>query len=555
LDKIEISQAPFFYQGRPFLGNPFAVTFAGVTIEAEDFDIGGEGISFHAGANGANDNSRVYRADAGDGSEAVSLEGRNDGLTIGNFQIGDWTAYTLDVQEAGNYDIFLLMATNNDDRINRIEINDEFDYEVISHSSGWGNFEYARVSDVELKAGLQTLYVIINSNFDRIEIKKHVDISPYENTPQVIPGIIQAWKFDEGGQGLAFSVKNKTLGGENNPIRKDVEVPIGGNEADCYFIEVKEASTPSWLVYTVDVQETGYYKVTFKVEGNETAGTKFTLTGGLTPAVAVVPVVAGEWQDVTFSIIKLKEGLNTLTLASNDFGIKIASIEFERLDVISRSNWTVTVSDETASDGGGKIAMLDDDFGTYWHSQWTPSNVDLPHKAIFDLGAPAEISQIITIRRSNGDTKTLQYSVSNDLNLEEWPVIAAGEYALQSDGIHDLTLNATQTIKARYLKLVLAESFRAPFTSIAEVYVIGKTFEGIKPLATLPGKVYAENGVLKVKEFSATASLAVYNLLGQKIADYKAVNSGVEINLPSKGIYIVNVQDKGVTSSYKVIVQ
>jgi hypothetical protein len=169
------------------------------------------------------------------------------------------------------------------------------------------------------------------------------------------------------------------------------------------------------------------------------------------------------------------------------------------------------------------------------------------------MGYPVEISQIITVRRSNGDPKSLQYSVSNDPNSDVWSVIAEGEYASQSDGIHVLALDATQTIKARYLKLLLEESFRAPFTGIAEIYVIGKSFEGIKHVETLPGKVYAENGILKVKEFSPTASLAVYNILGQKITAYKTVNEGVEIRLPSKGIYIVKIQDKGLSSSYKVV--
>jgi hypothetical protein len=561
LDKIEIMKGPFDYEGTPFYNTPFIVPANGeVLIEAEDFDSGGDGISFHAGNKNANDLSREHRAIANiaDGSENVSLENRGTGLTIGNFAAGDWTAYSLDVEEDGEYDILLSLATNNDNRACGINIDGEAYPDIIANTTGWGNFVDFAATNIPILAGRHTLYITIYANFDYIKIRKHSDIFPYENNPQVIPGIIQAWKFDEGGDGLTYSVSDKTMGGENNAIRTDVEVPIGGNEADGYFVDVVGFGTPSQMVYTVDVKETGYYKLTFKV-GCDTGGENFTLSNRTASAKVVLPNDPGEWQDLTFPIMKLNEGLDTLKLVISGAAIKIASIEFEPLaDVIDRSNWTVEVSDVKETDGGGKDTMFDDSFTTYWHSNYPIADfpdADLPHWAIFDMGYQVEISQIITIRRNNGDTKTLEYSVSNDPNGDEWSIIATGEYAAQSDGIHDLTLDATQIVKARYLQLFLPDSFREIFTGVAEVYVIGKSFEGINnPLATLPGKVYAENGILKVKEFSANASLEVYNILGQKITAYKVLNDGAEIRLPSKGIYIVKVQDNGKTSSYKVVV-
>ena len=38
--------------------------------------------------------------------------------------------------------------------------------------------------------------------------------------------------------------------------------------------------------------------------------------------------------------------------------------------ILDRSGWKVTVSGETASDGGGKDAIIDGDNSTYWHSRW-----------------------------------------------------------------------------------------------------------------------------------------------------------------------------------------
>ena len=38
--------------------------------------------------------------------------------------------------------------------------------------------------------------------------------------------------------------------------------------------------------------------------------------------------------------------------------------------VLDRSGWSVTVSGETSSDGGGKNAIIDGKNNTYWHSNW-----------------------------------------------------------------------------------------------------------------------------------------------------------------------------------------
>jgi hypothetical protein len=569
LDKINILES--YYMGLPFFGEAYKVPAQGnLVIEAQYFDWGGREVAFHdnttnGGTGGGKDDgidiSKIVRGEE-DGSSNVEMEYRNgtdaDGkpnVTIGWSNVGEWVAYSIDVEEAGIYDIFLLLSTNNDDRANHIKIDYKSYPEITARTSAWTDFQEFVNSDIELTKGIHVLYVYYNGNFDKIRITKHVDTTPYGGTPQAIPGILEAWKFDEGGQSLTYLVANKTLGGENNAIRKNVEVPIGGNETEGYFIDITEANTPSWALYTVDVKEEGYYKATFKV-GCNAGGEKITLSSGATSATIVLPDAFGEWKDIEFPIIKIDQGLKTLKLAFNNFGIKIASVTFEKLDVIDRSNWVITVSDEQVDDGGGKYSMLDDNYGTFWHSQWSPSIVQLPHWAIFDMKAPVEISKIITIRRSNGDTQSVQYSVSNDPDLAEWPVIAEGAYASQSDGIHDLSLDATQTIKARYLKLTLPDSFREQYTNIAQVYVIGKSFDGIsKPVGTLPGKVYAENGVLKVKEFPANASLAVYNLLGQKVAAYKTLNGDLDIYLPAKGIYIVKVQNSGLTSSYKVIVK
>jgi hypothetical protein len=556
-DKIEFLAG--FYEGRPFKGEPSVVTLAGATVEAEDFDIGGEGISFHRSRTDVGDVSRQYRGEAGDGSEIVSLESRLDGalIDIGNFTDGDWTAYTIDVQEAGSYDIYLVTATDNTDRKNRIQINDD-SYEVVSHTPNWAAFEYFGAKNVNLKTGVQTLYVYINSNFDKIVFKPHADeTQPYQGVVQEIPGTLYAWKFDEGGLGFGYEVTNKTKGLENNSIRTDEYVPVRGTEEEGYYVDVAESYTPSALYFTVNVKEEGYYNLTFLV-GCDTGNETFSISGPGSASVTL-PNAVGEWRDLPASLIYLEGGVSVLKVRSSGRFIQLKSIKFELVEELplDRSEWVVLeVSDEKESDGGGKNTLIDGNVTTYWHSNYPVADFPdgaLPHWAIIDMAYPTELSKITTYRRTNGDTKTVQYSVGNDPNpdSESWTLVAEGEY--DDSSIHSLELPTTQTIKARYLKLFLPDSNREPFIGVAEIYGYGKVYAGIKSVETLPGKVYIEKNILKVKGFSATASLFVYNLLGQKVTTYKTLNGDVAISLPSNGIFIVKVQDKGLTNSYKVI--
>jgi hypothetical protein len=67
-------------------------------------------------------------------------------------------------------------------------------------------------------------------------------------------------------------------------------------------------------------------------------------------------------------------------------------------------------------------------------------------------------------------------------------------------------------------------------------------------------KVYISGGTLYIKGFSGSAAVNVYNLPGHKLAEYKAVENHVPVNLAG-GIYVVTVSDKGILYKYKVTVK
>ena len=86
----------------PFFGAPIVIPG---TIEAEDFDDGGEGLSYHDA-----DELNIpgdYRPD-----ESVDIYDRlGTGFHIGNAIAGEWYEYSVDIQKEGMYEVTAHIAT------------------------------------------------------------------------------------------------------------------------------------------------------------------------------------------------------------------------------------------------------------------------------------------------------------------------------------------------------------------------------------------------------------------------------------------------------------
>lgn len=164
-----------------------------------------------------------------------------------------------------------------------------------------------------------------------------------------------------------------------------------------------------------------------------------------------------------------EEAIDTFATAWEQYA-EAFPVEF----VYDRSTWKVlAVSDETASSGGGKDALLDGNLDSYWHSQWEGSEAPLPHWAIIDMQSVKNISKIDVFRRKgNTDAKTVEIFASNHISNDyvgDWVKIGSGVF---SNG-DKLEVLVSSIDKYRYLKIYLPDSNRAPNTSIAEVYVYG----------------------------------------------------------------------------------
>jgi hypothetical protein len=154
----QISTPPTGYAGTPFLGTPFST---GQTIQAKNFDNGGEGVAFHDPAvfNTAGD---LYRPSTVD-MAWTRAGGRT--WALGWTQAGEWLNYTINASAAGPYDLTA--------RVSALGLGGTFHFEVdgvdatgpmtVPNTRGWDRYVNLTHKGVTLSAGVHVVTLVIDT--------------------------------------------------------------------------------------------------------------------------------------------------------------------------------------------------------------------------------------------------------------------------------------------------------------------------------------------------------------------------------------------------------
>ena len=179
-DSVEIT---VLGNGTPYLGTP--VTVPG-TIEAENYDLGGEGVAYHDAD--ANNLGLAYRPD-----EGVDLEPSSDiggGFNIGWIEEGEWVEYTIDVAHEGMYKIIPQTASVPGGGQLHIEFNgiDKTGKVDVPVTGGWQFWLDLDIPEVQLNAGKQVMHVAFyNGQFNLNKIKIEASTTTLSEE-QKVPG-------------------------------------------------------------------------------------------------------------------------------------------------------------------------------------------------------------------------------------------------------------------------------------------------------------------------------------------------------------------------------
>jgi len=153
-------------------------------IQAEDFDRGGEGVAYHdvSYVGMHNRNPEPYRI------TGVDLEVCNDeggGMHVGHVQPGEWLTYTVDVKEAGAYDLGLRVSTIGPAALYvEVDCKDVTGPFELPNTGGWDNWETLTKRRVHLEAGKRVIRVV----FDRSDTGFVCNFNWLRLTASVPPG-------------------------------------------------------------------------------------------------------------------------------------------------------------------------------------------------------------------------------------------------------------------------------------------------------------------------------------------------------------------------------
>ena len=352
----------------PITRNPFKgkIRLPG-TLEAENFDRGGEGITYHDNDPGNNGGTN-YRSGNDTGVDIVT---GNGGYAVGWTNGGEWIEYTMNVTKAGKYTYEAIISNGTGDNGgfsislvgNAGKLTKLADVSVPSTAGNWENYQPVEGELLQnLEVGSQIFRITItagNCNIDKIkfELKKDEPEPVYRVGDDITSLATAEWEGKTGD-----------YGGLANP---SVERYTNGAPED----------TGDILTQTISGLRNGTYRVKLEVAASFTPERGFDCpTGdGLSVAFAnstqrnlsVVErgwVSEGEQKLVTLTATvtdgTLKYGIKNLAKSGNWFVARVNSIVYVSesnqtpktyaISIVSENNGKTT-TDVTADEEGSRV--------------------------------------------------------------------------------------------------------------------------------------------------------------------------------------------------------
>jgi hypothetical protein len=403
------------------------------------------------------------------------------------------------------------------------------------------------------------------------------ETTPYSGTPIEIPGTVEAEEFDNGAAGSAWYAVDNTQGGAANSIRNDVGLPIRNDGEGDYII----LQNRSFIVYTVNIAVDGellYFSP--GISGSATGLLCLYIDDTQYAQVSVATDSEWAYPETRISLPGGEHKMKLMFLGEgslyiNDMAFYAWSLsQYAGTPFNGPHSIPCVIEAEDFDNGGDGIAWHDNDAGlaggnmneaygritdemgntidveleTYNNSgvinvcwirggEWLNYTVEAPATGLYDFFFTLGV----------GSSPNIKLSVNGQDVATFTPEATGGNQAFA----------ITETSTVRNVSLVEGKNV-VTFTSVTsgdynfDKFEIKASETSIKSVGATGGKVYANDGKLWFEGFSPEASVSVYNLVGQKVATVKSVNSN-SLTLPCKGLFIVKVSDRGATAGYKVL--
>ena len=317
-------------------------------IQAEDYNLGGEGVAYHDTTPG--NSGGAYRHDDVDIEQTAGLATPN----VGWIRNGEYLTYTVNVTQDGNYAVTARMASPNNGRMVTLSVDgvpkttitvpntgsfdtyrdvgltESFITATITPSGTGGGLVQ---TPIQLSAGTHTLELSFSGdgqNIDWFELTSIAEptptptpVSPEPYKPLAIPGTIQAEDYNLGGEGVAYH--DTTPGNSGGAYRHDdVDIETAGGITNVGWIRNGE-----YLTYTANITTAGAYTMTARVASPNSGRTMALSVDGSSIATISIPNTGSFATFRTVEIpVTLAAGAHTLKLTFAGDGQNLDWIAF-----------------------------------------------------------------------------------------------------------------------------------------------------------------------------------------------------------------------------------
>ncbi len=173
--------------------------------------------------------------------------------------------------------------------------------------------------------------------------------APFGGAPAVIPGIVEAENFDEGGPGVAYLDSDSSNNGGQYRPTEEVDIETCADAGGGY--DVGWMAAGEWIEYTLEVATPGTYRIDIRVASQNTGGSFHLAFDGDNLTGDITVPVTGDWQNWT------------TTSATTDLGSGVTVMRFANAATADEYNLNrfdfVLVSPLGDYDGDGDFDLAD----------------------------------------------------------------------------------------------------------------------------------------------------------------------------------------------------
>jgi Carbohydrate binding module (family 6) len=166
---------------------------------------------------------------------------------------------------------------------------------------------------------------------------------PWKGTPHIIPGTIEAEDFDEGGEGVAFHDLDPENQEKRRPVYRDGGVDLEWRAAASQQYNLGWTRAGEWIIYSVDVRESGIYRVEMLVASAKAGGTFHLAFDGVNRTGPITIPDTGGWQRLAPLVkndVRLEAGRYAMKMVMETDGPSgsIGDIDYFRFVLVKRLN-------------------------------------------------------------------------------------------------------------------------------------------------------------------------------------------------------------------------